>query len=187
VLEPKEAFGTGHHATTRLLLEWLEDLYESGRGAGRVLDLGSGSGILAMVALRLGADRVLGIDSDPDAIRCAREYAVANRFGPELELRLVPLRDLAVEELASDLVTANLDRRTILDSVPVFARILQEDVSLLLSGLLSEDREDIATAFSAVGAVVAESREQDGWLALEMTMRPKAFSDQARDDEPVEP
>src|SRR4029453_18685230 len=80
VLDPKQAFGTGHHATTSLLLEWLE---EDIRGGEWVLDVGTGSGLLAMVALRLGAARAVGVDHDPEAIDCAREYAAANGFGPE--------------------------------------------------------------------------------------------------------
>ena len=78
VLDPKQAFGTGHHATTRMLLEWLEDLIHGGEF---VLDVGTGSGILAMVALRLGAASALGVECDPVAVDCARDYARENGFG----------------------------------------------------------------------------------------------------------
>ncbi|MDH5640601.1 MAG: 50S ribosomal protein L11 methyltransferase, partial [Nitrospira sp.] len=84
VLDPKQAFGTGHHATTRMLLEWLE---EDIRGGESVLDVGTGSGLLAMASLRLGAFLAIGIDHDPVAIDCAREYAEQNRFGPELSFQ----------------------------------------------------------------------------------------------------
>src|SRR6185295_16317831 len=69
VLDPRQAFGTGHHATTRMLLEWLEDLIGGGES---VLDVGTGSGILSMVALRLGASSALGVECDPVAVDCAR-------------------------------------------------------------------------------------------------------------------
>ena len=78
VLDPKQAFGTGHHATTRMLLERLEDLIHGGES---VLDVGTGSGILAMVALRLGAASALGVECDPVAVDCARDYARENGFG----------------------------------------------------------------------------------------------------------
>ena len=83
IIDPKHAFGTGHHATTQFLIEWLEDLIQGGE---TVLDVGTGSGILAITALRLGAVSVLGIDNDPVAIECARTYASLNGFQDELAL-----------------------------------------------------------------------------------------------------
>ena len=78
ILDPKQAFGTGHHATTCMLLEWLEgDVIHGGE---TVLDVGTGGGLLAMVALRLGAVQAVGIDPDPEAIDCAHEYASVNGF-----------------------------------------------------------------------------------------------------------
>ena len=166
ILDPKQAFGTGHHATTRLLLEWLEELI---RGGERVLDVGTGSGILAMAAVRLGAASAIGIDNDPVAIDCARGYADLNGFGPELELRTATLSELSGEESRHvTLVLANLDRRTLLDSVRLLAPYLERGARLLLSGLLTEDRAEIASAFATVGGSVQASREAEGWLALEL-------------------
>ena len=76
VLDPKQAFGTGHHATTRMLLEWLEALIHGGEF---VLDVGAGSGILAMVALRLGAASALGVECDPVAVDCAQRLCKRER------------------------------------------------------------------------------------------------------------
>ena len=166
ILDPKQAFGTGHHATTRLLLEWLEELI---RGGERILDVGTGSGILAMAAVRLGAESAIGIDNDPVAIDCALGYAELNGFGPELDLRTVTMSELSEEEARTvTLVLANLDRRTLLDSVPLLAPYLERGARLLLSGLLVEDRAEIAAAFAAVGGAVHGSREAEGWLALEV-------------------
>ena len=112
VLDPKHAFGTGYHATTQLLLEWLEDLIHGGEF---VMDVGTGSGILAMVALRLGAASALGVESDPDAVDCARDYATENWLGDHLEFRCGTLEDIDRQgELRPDLVLANLDRQTLL-------------------------------------------------------------------------
>jgi ribosomal protein L11 methyltransferase len=88
ILDPKQAFGTGHHATTQLLIEWLEERIQGREG---VLDIGTGSGLLAMVALRLGAETAIGFDIDPVAIECARDYGAMNKFGPELSLRIADL------------------------------------------------------------------------------------------------
>jgi len=160
ILDPKRAFGTGHHATTSLLLEWLE---EDIRGGESVLDVGTGSGLLAMVALRLGAARAHGIDHDPEAIDCAREYAALNGFGPELSLRC----DTLAGKDPHDLVLANLDRRTLLDLAEPLAG--STGGTLLVSGLLLEQRNDIVDAFAQAGLYVGRQRDREGWLALEFT------------------
>lgn len=166
VIDPKQAFGTGHHATTQLLAEWLEDLIQGGES---VLDVGTGSGILAMLALRLGAKRALGIDHDPVAIDCAREYAAANGFGPELELRTVTLEDLKEpEDKRFDLILANLDPRRLTDSAAIFRMYLAHGTRPLLSGLLRENLQEVAEAFAAEGVCVRQTRERDGWLAMEI-------------------
>lgn len=166
VIDPKQAFGTGHHATTQLLIEWLEEVVNGGE---TVLDVGTGSGILAMTALRLGAARALGIDSDPVAIDCAREYAVVNGFGVEMDLRTATLEELREPEPRGfDLVLANLDRGTLVESAALLTRCLARGARLFVSGLLAVQKDKVAGAFAAVGAYVQEQREREGWLALEM-------------------
>ena len=163
VIDPKRAFGTGYHATTQLIVEWLEDLI---RGGERLLDVGTGSGILAMVALRLGARSVLAIDNDPEAIECAREYAAANGFGADLELRVTRLEEVDPEPF--DLILANLDRKTLL---PYFARFhghLAPGGAVLISGLLRDDDTDISEALAATGWKICGRTERDEWLALEL-------------------
>ncbi|MGH7235376.1 MAG: 50S ribosomal protein L11 methyltransferase [Nitrospiraceae bacterium] len=167
IIDPKQAFGTGHHATTRLLVEWLEEVIRAGQ---RVLDVGTGSGILAMVALRLGAASALGIDSDPVAIQCALEYATANKFGTELELRTATLAELrGVGATRAHVVVANLDRRTLQESAGMFRSHLDRGGRLLLSGVHPEHQAEISDAFAAAGGVVRHARQRDGWLALEVT------------------
>jgi len=164
VLDPKQAFGTGHHATTRMLLEWLEDLVHGGES---VLDVGSGSGILAMVALRLGAASAFGVECDPVAVDCARDYAKENGFNQELELVCGTLSDLA-GRIDPDLVLANLDRQTLLllrDELTVY---VSHGARLLLSGILLDQEQEILESFSTAGALFSQRREQDGWVALEL-------------------
>ena len=160
ILDPKQAFGTGHHATTRLLLEWLEDDIRTGES---VLDVGTGSGLLAMVALRLGAARVVGIDNDAEAIYCAREYAAVNGFGPELSLECCTLS----AGLVYDVVLANLDRRTLLDLAQLLAA--NTGRTLLVSGLLIDQRDEIVDAFAHVGLYPGRQQEREGWLAVAFT------------------
>jgi ribosomal protein L11 methyltransferase len=160
ILDPKRAFGTGHHPTTSLLLEWLEKDIQGGES---VLDVGTGSGLLAMVALRLGAVRAVGVDTDPDAIECACEYAAVNGFGPELSLQCC---SLAVDR-PYDLVLANLDHRTLLDLAQPLAA--STGGTLLISGLLIEQGEEIVGAFGCAGLYPGRQREREGWLAMEFT------------------
>lgn len=160
ILDPKQAFGTGHHATTMMLLEWLEQLIQGGES---VLDVGTGSGLLAMVALRLGATRAVGIDNDPVAIECAKEYATTNRFGSELSLQCGTVTSHNV----FDLVLANLDQQTLLQLADTLAQCTGQ--RLLVSGLLLEQRQEIEKAFARAGLYPGRERERERWLAIEFT------------------
>ena len=168
VLDPKQAFGTGHHVTTQLLLEWLEDL--SPLSDSRILDVGTGSGILSMVAIRLGAQSALSIDNDAVAIDCANEYAVVNGFGNELELRACQIDELPGE--AFEIIVANLDRNTILANAPEFLRFRSSATQLFLSGLLEEDQSDVVEKFTTHGWVYQAIRKREGWIALQFGVEP---------------
>ncbi len=166
IIDPKQAFGTGHHATTQLLVEWLEDAVHPG---DRVLDIGTGSGILAMLALRLGAAKAIGFDIDPVAVECARESVAANGFGPELDIREGTLEDSLGESAERiDLILANLDRQTLLDLSPALCAYAVRGTRLLVSGLLLDQQAEIATVFASNGASAGTVRERDGWVAIEL-------------------
>lgn len=166
IIDPRQAFGTGHHATTQLMIGLLEELIH---GSEHVLDVGTGSGILAMVALRLGASTAVGIDLDPVAIECAREYATINRFGPELQLLTVH-RSANPQAGPFDLVLANLDRGTIVELGSTLIAYVKKGARLLLSGLLTEQRDDVIAPFLASGAGLYRQRERDGWVAIEVML-----------------
>ncbi len=166
ILDPNQAFGTGHHATTQLLLEWLEEIINGGE---RVLDVGTGSGILAMVALRLGAKFALGIDHDPIAIDCAREYARANNFKENLQLHVQDLEN--VHKQIFDLILANLDRRTWLNQAMHLQRVTSSETFLLVSGILPDDQIDVTDSLARMNWVLIDSRERAGWLALGFKQR----------------
>lgn len=163
VLDPKQAFGTGHHATTHLLMEWLEEMSEW--KDCRVLDVGTGSGILSMVALRLGAMSALGIDLDPVAVDCAKEYAVINGFTDKLDLQCCRMEDLAPQ--AFEIIVANIDRRTILEISPGFSRLRSSTTQLFLSGLLQEDEFEVVEELTNKGWDQKAIREREGWIALQ--------------------
>ena len=168
VLDPKQASGTSHHATTRMLLEWLEDVIHGGES---VLDVGAGSGILAMAAIRLGAASALGVECDPVAVDCARDYATDNGFGDHLEFRCGTLEEVDRQgALRPDLVLANLDRGTLLLLRDALAQHVSHGARLLLSGILLDQEREIVEAFSKAGALLLQRREQEGWVALELLM-----------------
>jgi ribosomal protein L11 methyltransferase len=163
VIDPKRAFGSGSHATTQLLIEMLE---ERALNSLRLLDLGTGSGILAMAALRMGASSALGIDIDPNAIECAKENAALNGFGDELQLITGTLDDAGSERF--QLVVANLDRNTFLKIGGRLGPHVKPGGKALLSGLQSEDLSDIAPILAESGGAVLNSRERDEWVAIEV-------------------
>lgn len=163
IIDPKRAFGTGYHATTQLIAAWLEEVID---GDESVLDVGTGSGILAMVALRLGARLALGIDHDQEAIECAQEYAALNGFGAEMGLRVAALEELTLQQF--DLMLANLDRKTLLRYFPAFHSFLRSGGELLVSGLQREDEQDICAALVETGWEVRDRRESGEWLALRL-------------------
>lgn len=165
IIDPKQAFGTGHHATTQLLIEWLQQVVQPG---DRVLDVGTGSGILAMVALRLGATEALGVDFDAVALECAREYAQVNGFDGRLTLAVGQAQSgRTYDTSAPTLVLGNLDRQTLLVSAESLCRYAAAGARLLLSGLLVEQRSEIEVTYASRGVYVNAVRERDGWLALE--------------------
>ncbi len=163
VIDPRQAFGTGHHATTKMLIEWIEDII---RGGEKVFDVGTGSGILAMVALRCGASFALGIDSDPVAVSCAKQYAHENGFLSELFLQEVALEAIAPDK-AFNVILANLDARTILASCHMFKKFLDSrGTVLLVSGILVTDRTQVYEAMIAEEWVFLDEREEEKWLAM---------------------
>jgi ribosomal protein L11 methyltransferase len=133
-----------------------------------VLDVGTGSGVLAMVALRLGAAGAVGVDFDPVAIDCAREYALTNGFDGRLILSVANARGEQLHNsIPPTLVLANLDRQTLLDVGDTLCRYAAGGARLLLSGLLLEQRAEIESAYAARGVYVKVARTRDGWVALE--------------------
>jgi ribosomal protein L11 methyltransferase len=176
VLDPKQAFGTGHHATTRMLLEWLQtDI----RGGEHILDVGTGSAILAMAAVKLGAASAIGVEIDSVAIDCAREYVELNGLADRIEVLCGTLADLPQgRRTTNDLVLANLDRQTVLDLADDLVCSALRGASLMVSGILIEQQTEIVDRLSSLGLVCLERREDEGWVALKF-IRPESCEGEA--------
>jgi len=153
VLDPGMAFGTGTHPTTALCLRALSDLLAARPGAA-VLDVGTGSGLLAIAARKLGAGRVAANDVDPVAVRVARENA--DRNGVALEIAAVPLEAIAGP---FDLVVANILANTLAELAPAVAAQVAPGGILLLSGLLAGQEGEVARAYEVCGLVRDPGRD----------------------------
>jgi ribosomal protein L11 methyltransferase len=157
VIEPAMGFGSGHHATTRLCLEALQRLDLRGL---RVLDVGTGSGVLALAAARLGASRVLAIDVDPDALANARSNATLNGAPPALEFRQADFR--SEPGLQADVVVANLTGGVLAAGALELARTVCGGDALILSGITVEERDSVYAVF-AEAFRFDWMAEEDGW------------------------
>jgi ribosomal protein L11 methyltransferase len=166
VIEPGMAFGTGQHETTWLCLEDLEARRISGRLPDTLLDVGCGTGILSIAAARMGASRVIGIDIDPDAIRCAQENASANDVTSLLELSTTPAAEL---DGTYPLVIANILGHILLTLADDLVARTAPGGTLLLSGLLETQRTELLEAFESRGCRLDESATRGPWTRLAMT------------------
>lgn len=163
VMDPGMAFGTGHHATTALSLAFVEKILSQRKGL-RVLDVGTGTGILGMGAALFGASKVVGIDNDPEAVRAAAENVQLNKLESVMEVAATPLTQV---EGDYDLVIANIIHDVLLTMTSDFARLLEKGGDLVLSGLLhGEQEEHIVQTLEGLGFTLRERARRDEWAAL---------------------
>lgn len=169
-LEPGRAFGTGLHASTALVAKVLEGL--GPRLAGKsVLDVGAGSGILALVAIALGAARARAIDHDPEAVAVTLENARRNGYEKRIEASTIPIGDLGEPY---DVVVANIEARVLVDLAPALTVLTRPRGVLVLSGILSVQKEEVMRGFPGFDLEDAPGREE--WIALVLRgfkIRPK--------------
>jgi ribosomal protein L11 methyltransferase len=160
-LDPGIAFGTGLHPTTQLCVAAIEEWVQPGT---TVLDMGTGTGILAMVAARLGAGPILAVDNDENAIIAARRNAEANGLAADIELRYGSLADVAA---SYDLVVANILAPVITAMAEGgLTRRVAEGGLLIASGILEEQADGVVEALERNGLQVTERRQIDEWMAL---------------------
>ena len=174
ILDPGLTFGTGAHASTQMCMEAMEELVRPGC---RVIDLGSGSGILSIAALRLGAGSAVGVDIDPKAEDIARENAAYNGFAaPEFQALTgnVTQDEALMDKLrreSYDLVLVNIVADVIIALAPVLGRFLAPQGRVICSGILDTRQEDVLQALENAGLKVLQHRAKDDWRCLVLERR----------------
>lgn len=162
LLEPGLAFGTGSHATTRLCMELLERYLKPGR---TVLDIGCGSGILAIAAVKLGAARALGVDIDPMAVQNARENAARNGL-TERQIQFVQ-GDLAGRVAGRyDVIVSNIAADVILDLSAHAAGYLAQGGCWIVSGVIDTRAEEVLQACLKAGFAPLQRKDEEGWVCM---------------------
>lgn len=170
IIQPSMGFGTGHHASTRLCLRLLQDTHVPG---ARVLDAGTGSGVLAIAAWRLQAASVVAVDFDPDAVACARESAELNGLGTTLDIRQCDLdREPHVAGAPFSLILANLTGGMLIRMAARLLALLTPGGTLIVSGVTREEESAVIDAFVSGGATPSGRALDDqdlAWVGLRFT------------------
>ena len=162
-IDPGQAFGTGTHETTQLTLECLEDRAGELKSSGLVLDLGTGSGILAIAARLLGCDSIIGCDNDPDSMHVAAENIERNTD------HFIPIYCGSIDAAQTDsvdLLLCNLTADVIARVFPEIRRALRPSGIVIFSGILVEQRGQIRDLVSACGWVIEDDRTRGEWIAM---------------------
>ncbi len=171
ILDPGLTFGTGAHPSTQMVMEFMEEMDLEGKSC---LDLGSGSGILSITALRLGAKTAVGVDIDPKAEDIARENALYNGYtAPQftaLTGNVTADKKLMnrLQKDRYDLVLVNIVADVIIGLAPVLPQFLQEDSVLLLSGILDTRLQDVIDAITAQNLICVEQKATEDWRSLKV-------------------
>ena len=167
-IDPGLAFGTGHHPTTQMALEELERLSPAGM---RVLDVGAGSGVLSIAAVKLGAQQVTALDVDSTAVKTARQALRANRMADRVSLGRGSLPHSLAPAGAFDLALANISAKVICNLAPYLHRCLKAGGILVAGGFLDKQEEQVRTRLDEVGFHVQNRYVIEDWVTLEAVKR----------------
>ena len=162
MLDPGMAFGTGHHPTTRMCLELLEEIIQ---GEEKVLDIGCGSGILSIASVQLGAEFSRGIEIHENAVDVARENCVSNNVDDKIDIVLGTLDEHKYNE-CYDVAVANISSKVIVDLIQSLVRSIKVGGALILSGILSESFANIERAVSGVDVRIEDVKRDGDWVAI---------------------
>ena len=164
-IDAKLAFGTGTHETTRMICSTLLELQPK----GRVLDCGTGTGILSICALKLGAQEAIGYDIDEWSVDNARHNAVINQIDNRFTSLLGDASILNKVEGTFDLVMANINRNILLNDMPQFVSKMNADATLILSGFYTDDCQILIEKAQALGLTLQQQKENQQWACLVLT------------------
>ena len=164
-IDAKLAFGTGTHETTRMICSTLLELQPK----GRVLDCGTGTGILSICALKLGAQEAIGYDIDEWSVDNARHNAVINQVDNRFTSLLGDASILNKVEGTFDLVMANINRNILLNDMPQFVSKMNADATLILSGFYTDDCQILIEKAQTLGLTLQQQKEDQQWACLVLT------------------
>jgi ribosomal protein L11 methyltransferase len=167
IIQPSMGFGTGHHATTRLVLSALQTLPLDDRA---VLDIGCGSGVLAIAAVTLGARWAVAVDLDPDALENARENIELNNVGDRVRLEEADFREMTNR---ADVVVANLTGALLEQSAPTLAGLVEPGGCLIVSGFMESERTRVLQALEQ-SLTLKTTAQEDEWVCAALVKTPLA-------------
>lgn len=164
IITPKMSFGTGHHATTYMMIERMCQLDFNNKS---VFDFGTGTGVLAILAEKLGAESVTAIDNDEQSI----ENAAENIFQNDCTKISLALRIELPRKRKYNFVLANINRNIIIENFPLLVEVMQPGGNLLLSGLLEKDKSDVMQLAFGADLAPVTGKDRDGWILLQFVKK----------------
>ncbi len=164
IIEPKMSFGTGEHETTRLMLQAIEELVKPGM---KVLDAGTGTGILAIAAAKLGASEVQAFDIDEWTADNGSENVMLNKVSDIVEVRVCEIKDIIDRDF--DLTMANIHKSVLMEISDELVKTVKPKGLLVLSGILPEDEYEILRKYEAHGLMCISTLKENEWIALTFT------------------
>jgi len=160
-IDPKMSFGTGEHATTKLVILMLEKYLKTG---DRILDVGSGTGILSIAAANLGASYALAIDKDEWCFENGKENCLLNKVENKIEIRNCEASE--VEEKDFSLIISNIQKNVLKEIAPEFKKRIRQNGILILSGILVGDKKEMNNFYSTLGFNLIDSEQLEEWITL---------------------
>jgi ribosomal protein L11 methyltransferase len=168
IITPKMSFGTGHHATTSMMIKMMSGLDFVGK---TVLDFGTGTGILAILSEKLGASKIVAVDNDDQSIKNAGENFDSNNCS---KIQLLEASTANVD-IKFDIVLANIIKGVILDNLTAFTKEMVKGGVILLSGLLADDEQEILEKATRNNLILDKKVEDKSWICLQMTYKSTGF------------
>ncbi len=162
-LDPGMAFGTGHHPTTRMCIEMLEEIIV---GDERVVDVGCGSGILSITAVKLGAAKAFGFEVSQGAAKVARENCSINQVDEHISIYEKKVSEEEVISGAFDIVVANISAKIIIELANMFSNLIPTKGRLILSGILEESLSEVETVLNSNSIIIDRISITDDWVAI---------------------